>query len=82
MSEREYASVELDLPEIYIQASVAYHIRTETIGGGGHLNHEFDEHDWDEVIIETAFDDDGEVEITPELLEKYEQKILDQWQKY
>jgi hypothetical protein len=82
MSEREYASVDLDLPEIYIQASVAYHTRTETIGGAGHLNHEFDEHDWDEVIIETAFDDDGEVEITTELIEKYEQKILDQWKKY
>ncbi len=67
--------VTLDLPEIHIVATVTVREFENTEGGGGHLNRTFTDYDIIDVEIDEA--DGGETEVTPHLLKKWGDKIVE-----
>jgi hypothetical protein len=79
---KDHAYVELELEEICISATVHFNAFTNSMGGGQRYNMEFDDAEVLHVEIDEAHNEDGAVAITPELLDKYEEQIIEEWKRY
>lgn len=78
----KHDTVHLELEEVNITATVTHRIFINSEGGGGHLNREFEDAEVLHVEIDEAINDDGQVEITTELLDKHYHQILEQWKNW